>query len=190
MADWFNNNLSDYIDQKEKVMIDVRKNDKVCRLSGVVGGFFIALFVTLFITIFKLVIAGLISGQEPNLYANLLFVLIMFICSYPFFVCLVYNSNRASRYVLTNFGIYEINGLFFKRLKVVAYNQITDVDMSRGLLDQFFGCGSVGVGTASGNVVGSISDGNGSIYSANELDILHIDNYKEVRQFIIGHRRK
>ena len=28
MADWFNNDLSDYIDKKEKVVIDVRKNDK------------------------------------------------------------------------------------------------------------------------------------------------------------------
>ena len=25
MADWFNNDLSDYIDKKEKVIIDVRK---------------------------------------------------------------------------------------------------------------------------------------------------------------------
>ena len=31
MADWLNRNLYEYIDKKEKIFIDVRKNEKICR---------------------------------------------------------------------------------------------------------------------------------------------------------------
>ena len=62
--------------------------------------------------------------------------------------------------------------------------------MSKGPIQSLFGAGSVGVGTASGNVVGSVSDGNGAIYSINELDIESVDNYKQIREIIIKNRKK
>ena len=40
MADWFNNDLSDHIDKKEKVIIDVRKNNKICVLSSFILSLF------------------------------------------------------------------------------------------------------------------------------------------------------
>lgn len=142
---------------------------------------------TLFITIFS----GFISINtgmtgEPNF----ALAAIVFICGYPLHVWLIYNSQRSTRYVLTNCGIYRITGLIFKRTKFVAYNQITDVSMSKGPIQSLFGAGSVGVGTASGNVVGSVSDGNGAIYSINELDIESVDNYKKIREIIIKNRKK
>lgn len=188
--DWFNNNLSEYIDNKEKILVDTRKNDNICRLTGVMGGLFIALFVSIFITMLKMGAIGVIKGQEPDLGANWMFAAVLFVCCCLLCIGLVYKSNRATRYVLTDSGIYKISGLIFKKFKFVAYNQITDVDMSRGLSDQFFGCGSVGVGTASGNIVGSVSDGNRTIYSMNELDIDHVDNYQEIRKIIVEHRKK
>lgn len=190
MADWFNENLYEYIDKKEKIIIDVRRNEKVCRLSSLFAGLFFALFTTIFTIIFKIIITGMITRGTPDFDTNLFIAVIVFCFSFSLFVPLIYKSERSTRYVLTNSGIYEITGLIFKTFKFVAYNQITDVDMSRGLLEQFYGCGSVGVGTASGNVVGSISDGNGQIHSENELDIISVDEYKEIRQTIIKYRKK
>ena len=39
MADWFNNDLSDYIDKKEKVIIDVRKMIKFVLFTFKEGSF-------------------------------------------------------------------------------------------------------------------------------------------------------
>ena len=173
MADWFNNDLSDYIDKKEKVVIDVRKNDKICVFSS----FILSLFFS--------AICGFLG-----LYVDIGLALFTLIGSFFLFIWLIYNSQRSTRYVLTNCGIYRITGLIFKRTKFVAYNQITDVSMSKGPIQSLFGAGSVGVGTASGNVVGSVSDGNGAIYSINELDIESVDNYKKIREIIIKNRKK
>lgn len=183
MADWLNNDLSDYIGKKEKVIIDTRKNDKMCCLSGLFG----ALFATIFTTGFSTVFSGIISDSGKTDFAV---VFVSFLVSFPLFVWLIYNSQRSTRYVLTNCGIYKITGLVFKKTKFVAYNQITDVSINKGPVQSMFGVGSVGVGTASGNVVGSVSDGNGSIYSINELDITSVDNYKKIREIIIKNRKK
>ncbi len=173
MADWFNNDLSDYIDKKEKVIIDVRKNDKICVLSS----FILSLFFS--------AILGFMGA-----FVDIGLAIFALLGSFCLFMWLIYNSQRATRYVLTNCGIYRIAGLIFKRTKFVAYNQITDVSVSKGPIQTIVGCGSVGVGTASNNVVGSVSDGNGAIYSINELDIESVDNYKQIREIIIKNRKK
>ena len=191
MADWFNNDLSDYIDKKEKVIIDVRKNDKFCRWSSITLSLFYSLFLTFFMMIFSIVISGFISNTgEPNFSVALTIGALVLICGYPSLVLLVYNSQLSARYVLTNHGIYGISGLFFKRTKFVAYNQITDVSIHKGPIQSLFGCGSVGVGTASGNVAGSVSDGNGSIYSVDELNIDSVNDFKKIREIIIKNRKK
>ena len=191
MADWFNNDLSDYIDKKEKVVVDVRKNDKICVWSSVISALFLALFITFFITIFSIVISGFTSVTgEPNFAIILALAPLVLICGYPLLVLLIYNSQRSTRYVLTNHGIYGIHGLIFKEVKFVAYNQITDVSMHKGPIQSLFGVGSVGVGTASGNIVGSVSDGNGSIYSTDELSINSVNDYKKIREIIVKNRKK
>lgn len=190
MADWLNRNLYEYIDKKEKIIIDVRKNEKICRLASIFGGIFFGLFLTAFISFFKIILTGIITDTDPNFYNNLPFVIVLGVFLTWFFIWLIYKSELATRYVLTNSGIYEISGLIFKSFKFVAYNQVTDVDMSRGIFEQMFGCGSVGVGTASGNISGTISEGNGTISSENELDINSVNEYKEIRQLIIKHRKK
>lgn len=173
MADWFNNDLSDYIDKKEKVVVDIRKNEKLCIIASFISSLFLS------------VIFGFLGAYFNDTVA--LFALVFSFC---LFVVLIYNSQRATRYVLTSGGIYRIDGLIFKRIKFVAYNQITDVSMYRGPIQRIFGAGSVGVGTASGNVVGSVSDGNGAVYSINELDINSVDNYKKIREIIVKNRKK
>ena len=190
MADWLNRNLYEYIDKKEKIIIDVRKNEKICRLASIFSGIFFGLFLTAFISFFKIILTGIITDTDPNFYNNLPFVIVLGVFLTWFFIWLIYKSELATRYVLTNSGIYEISGLIFKSFKFVAYNQVTDVDMSRGIFEQMFGCGSVGVGTASGNISGTISEGNGTISSENELDINSVNEYKEIRQLIIKHRKK
>ncbi len=191
MADWFNNDLSDYIDKKEKVVVDVRKNGKICVWSSVISAFFYALFITFFITIFSIFISGFTSiTGEPNFTIILVLASFAFVCGYPLLVWLIYNSQRSARYILTNHGIYDIRGLIFKSVKFVAYNQITDVSIHKGPIQSLFGAGSIGVGTASGNVVGSVSEGSGTIHSANELDIESVDNYKKIREIIIKNRKK
>ena len=191
MADWFNNDLSDYIDKKEKIIVDTRKNDKICVWSSVISGLFIALFITLFITIFSIVISGFISVTgKPDFTIILVLAPFVFICGYPLLVWLIYNSQRSTRYVLTNHGIYGIHGLIFKQVKFVAYNQITDVSMYKGPIQNLFGAGNVGVGTASGNIVGSVSDGNGSIYSTDELSINSVNDYKKIREIIVKNKKK
>lgn len=173
MADWFNNDLSDYIDKKEKVVVDVRKNDKICIFSS----FILSLFFS--------AICGFLGA-----FVDIGLAIFTLLSSFFLFIWLIYNSQRSTRYVLTTCGIYRITGLIFKRTKFVAYNQITDVSMSKGPIQSLFGAGSVGVGTASGNVVGSVSDGNGAIYSINELDIESVDNHKQIREIIIKNRKK
>ncbi len=173
MADWFNDDLSDYIDKKEKVIIDVRKNDKIRVLSS----FILSLFLS--------TILGFVGA-----FVDIRLAIFALLCSFCLFVWLIYNSQRATRYVLTSCGIYRIAGLIFKSTKFVAYNQITDVSISKGPIQTIVGCGSVGVGTASGNVVGSVSDGNGTIYSINELDIDSVNDYKKIREIIIKNRKK
>ena len=191
MADWFNNDLSDYIDKKEKIIIDVRKNNKICRWSSITLSLSYSLFLAFFMMIFSVVISGFISNTgEPDFSVALTIGAIILICGYPLFVWLIYNSQRSIRYVLTNRGIYGIYGLIFKSVKFVAYNQITDVSINKGPIQNLFGCGSVGVGTASGNVVGSVSDGNGSIYSADEISIDSVNDFKQIREIIIKNRKK
>ena len=62
--------------------------------------------------------------------------------------------------------------------------------MYRGPVQRIVGAGSVGVGTASGNVTGSVVDGNGTVYSMNELDIESVDDYKKIREVIIRNTKK
>lgn len=181
MVDWLNRNLSDYIDKKEKIIIDVRKNEKICLLSSVLLGGFLALFFSFFVI-------GIIT--DTDFYNNLVPAVVSFLFLVSLFVPLIYKSQLSTRYVLTKSGIYEISGLIFKSFKFVAYNQVTDVGMSRGVFEQMFGCGSVGVGTASGNISGTISDGNGTIRSQNELDINSVNEYKKIRELIIKNRKK
>lgn len=195
MADWFNNNLSDFIDKKEKVIIDVRKNVKFCRRSSIASALFYSLFLTFFMMVFSIVISGFISGFISNhvefkFSVALTIGAIVFICGYPSLVSLIYNSQLSARYVLTNRGIYRISGLIFKSTQFVAYNQITDVSVHQGPIQSLFDCGSVGVGTASGNVAGSVSGGNGSIYSVDELSIDSVNDFKKIREIIIKNRKK
>ena len=175
MADWLNNDLSDYIGKKEKVIVDVRKNNKICVLSS------------FFLSVFLSVILGFISALALT---DIGFATFILSASFCLLILLIYNSQRSTRYVLTNCGIYRIKGLIFKNVKFVAYNQITDVSITKGPIQSILGCGSVGVGTASGNVAGSVSDGNGAIYSLNELDMESVDNYKKIREVIIKNRKK
>lgn len=188
MVDWFNDNLSDYINKKERIIIDTRKNDKFCQLSSIISGVFFTLLIMFFITVFSITIVALINGK-PDFIVTLPVAMFCLLCGYPLVSWLIYNSQRSARYVLTNCGIYQISGLIFKNVKFVAYNQITDVSMSKGPIQSIFNVGSVGVGTASGNIVGSVSDGNGYISSKNELDIDSVDNYKEIKEIIITNRK-
>ncbi len=186
MADWLNNDLSDYVDDKEKILIDVRQNTKMCLISAL-G---IALFASCFLVIFLTVFVSLAANKDPNFTVFILALGCVFICSYPLFAWLVYNSQLSKRYVLTNCRIYSITGFIFKHVKCIAYNQITDVHISRGPIQRIIGVGSVGVGTASGNVVGSVTNGNGLIYSDDELTMDSIDNYKQVKDIITKNRKK
>ncbi len=190
MADWFNNELSGYVDKKEKILIDVRKNNKICRILSIISALFIALLASCFITIFTMVVGAAAADKDPNFTGCFLLAVCVFICSYLLFACLIYNSQRSIRYVLTNCGIYVITGMIFKDVKFVAYNQITDISMSIGPIQRIFGAGSVGVGTASGNVVGSVSEGKGSIYSIDEMSIDSVDNYKKIKEIIIKNIKK
>ncbi len=173
MTDWLNTNLSDYIDKKEKILVDTRKNNGMCAIAA----FGISLILSAICGFWGAFVGG---G----------FAIFVFVCSLFLFLCIIYNSQRSTRYVLTNFGIYKITGLIFKRLKFVAYNQITDISMYRGPVQRIVGAGSVGVGTASGNVTGSVVDGNGTVYSINELDIESVDDYKKIREVIIKNTKK
>lgn len=181
MADWFNNNLSDYIDKKEKVIIDVRKNDKFCRRSSIVSALFCSLFLTFFMMVFSIIISGFISVYTSN-HVELKFSValtigaIVFICGYPLLVSLIYNSQLSARYVLTNRGIYRISGLIFKSTQFVAYNQITDVSVHKGPIQSLFDCGSVYVSTASGDV--------------GDLSIDSVNDFKKIREFIIKNIKK
>lgn len=190
MIDWFNKNLADYIDAKEQIIIDTRKNARVYLYSSLLKSLFISLFLTFFIS--QLVYMGIFwmnfgvaSGVESGFSVDFTFVAFLFMVLYMLSFLLIYNNQRSIRYVLTNCGIYKITGLVFKRVKFVAYNQVTDVKMSRGPIERMFGAGSIGVGTASGNVVG-----NGYIYSKNELDIESVDDYNNVKEIIIKQRKQ
>lgn len=173
MMDWFNDDLSDYINKKEKVLIDVRKNNSLCWFMTVLDSLLGAVFV-----------------GALGFYFDAAMAVFAFLGSFVLFMILVYNIQCATRYVLTNCGIYKISGLIFKRVKFVAYNQVTDASMYRGPIQQMCGAGSVSVGTASGNVVGSVFDGNGATLSVPELTISSVNEYKKIREIIIKNRKK
>ena len=170
--DLLNNDLSNYLNKKERVVFDVRVNDKICKLNAFIIAFVLMAFVSV----------------APAFFLEGFVLFITLICWVVFvfsiFFKLVYMLKRSVHYVLTDCGVYKIKGLLFKSVKFVGYDKITDLSISIGPIEQIFKVGSVGIGTASGNVFGSIQNGNGIITSMNELDISGVDEYKEIKEYI------
>lgn len=170
--DWLNQKLSSYIDKKEKIVFDVRINEKMCELASVGASF-----------LFSVVVSGLTAFLLFTVSDNYLWPVSVgvfsFIILFVLFSRLFLLSNQSVRYVLTEHGIYKICGLIFKSVKFVAYNKITDLTMCSGPFERLFGCGSVGIGTASG---GNINKETG--FQLNELDIKSVNEYKKIKDFL------
>ena len=81
MIDWFNNDLSDYIDKKEKIIIDTRKNDKICHLLGIIWGIIFTLFAALYMAVLSGIISVVfVDNVEPNLFITfIVFILVFYV---------------------------------------------------------------------------------------------------------------
>jgi uncharacterized membrane protein YdbT with pleckstrin-like domain len=91
---------------------------------------------------------------------------------------LIYARARSFHFVLTQSGIYSIGGLISKTARFVAYNRVTDAAVTRGILDQIFNSGSVGVSTAGGT---KSLNGYSEPY---EIVVRNVSEYCKIRQDI------
>lgn len=103
--DWMNNDLSGYINAKEKIVFDVRKNENICALQALLISLVWALIFGYFFTGIFLAVGHANMG--------IIGLVLLFICLFVLFVYVFYSSNRSVRYILTDQGIYSIGGLIF-----------------------------------------------------------------------------
>lgn len=171
----FNDNWYEYI-----------KDDDTVHMTAVVNStvnFFNSLKSTLIIMVLLAMfgVAIMLDMREPgatigmNAWWNIL--LPVFLTIALVVAAVKFMRNDSARYIVTNSGVYAIYGLLKKNVKYVPYKKITDVQVSRSLVEQIVGTGSVGVSTASG---GNIVNGK----HLNELTIMGVADYKKIKEFI------
>lgn len=165
--DLLNQNIHDFIKNDKHIVFDVRVNKKICKLFSFVPSFVLA-WCTFFVWFFPNFV---LNGFLPFYISVVLFVVI-----FVFWFFIVYMYWCAKRYVLTEVGIYAIKGLIFKKSRFVAYNQVVDLIMCVGVVERLCGCGSV-----------MISGNYGNINSGDKLNIVGVNEYKEIQSYILKH---
>jgi uncharacterized membrane protein YdbT with pleckstrin-like domain len=91
---------------------------------------------------------------------------------------LCYARSRSFHFALTQSGVYSIGGLFVKSAEFVAYSRITDATIRRGIPDQIFGAGSIGISTAGGAKLATATS------QPYEIVISSVSEYQKFRQEI------
>jgi uncharacterized membrane protein YdbT with pleckstrin-like domain len=89
-----------------------------------------------------------------------------------------YAHRQSFHFILTHSGVYSIGGLIFKTVKFVAYTRITDATIQRGIFEQIFNLGSIGISTAGGT---KSYGGHSQPY---EIVISSVSEYQKIRQEI------
>ena len=79
------------------------------------------------------------------------------------------------KYLITDNGILEIKGIFFKTYKFIPFIKITDIRLSRNIFDLILGTGNICISTAGGTRENS---------QPYEIRFLHIDNFTTVNEII------
>ncbi len=163
--DWLNKNWRKFIRQDDDVIFCSEREIQVCACVA----FFVGMVLMLIFGMWGWGLEHITKWIVNGLILAILDVLV---------AVAIYMYNRSFKYVLTEKGIYEISGWLLKSVTFVSYGRITDVHMSRGLLDAFCKTGSVHVDTASGNTVEGTS--------VPELSIDGVAEYEEIYNFILS----
>jgi len=169
MMDWLNKNWKNYIKRGERVLNHV----------DTVPAFGIVLAIkTFFIGLLLLGLFGLaiwLDGDSPQGFFAIIVPIVLLVC--VLWSVVRFYQMLSLKLVLTDSGVYGISGIFLKRVKYIPYKKITDVQISRNLIEQMIGVGSVGISTASG---GDVVNGR----QMSELTMPGIVEYKGVSEFI------
>lgn len=162
-----------FIRKGDKALMCLEPEQRFCAWCTV----FFSLFFLYFFGILGTVLGmffGIAAGTTVGTIIGVVVAVLLFVLT----VISIYLHYRSKKYVLSDKGIYVISGWLLKSVHFVAYNQIVDVELKRGVSDMLSGAGCVLVDTASGNVV------NGT--STAELSVAGIADYEEIYEFILG----
>ena len=172
--DRLNKNWRKYIRRGDDVFFCCEIEEQVCAWITFVFGVFFLVFFGFFGALCSAFLADVIS----NVFVARAVSVVIFVPLYVMAMVAIYMHNRSIKYVLSEKGVYEISGWWLKSVTFVSYDRITDVHMSRGIIDAICKTGCVHIDTASGNTV----DGT----SVPELSIAGIAEYEEIYDFILS----
>jgi uncharacterized membrane protein YdbT with pleckstrin-like domain len=165
--DFINHNWKDYLKDGDKVQMHAQIERRLIAWRTAIAGLLALVFLGV-----PSGIASFARGEDGPV-AILIGLLIAITVGF-----VARARMRGVHYALTASGVYSIDGLFFKNARFVAYARITDAAVQRGILEQMFGLGSVGISTAGGT---KSSGGHSQPY---EIRISGVTDYQKIRQSI------
>ena len=168
-----NDNYTQYISKDEKIIefTDISNNVSLI-LAFIKSCCFSFLF---FIFYISTIIEKTYNIKHFNKFEEGLILTLFFLI---FCFAYLYFKYKSMKYLITDNGILEIKGIFFKTYKFIPFIKITDIRLSRNIFDLILGTGNVDISTAGGT---RIYNGNSQPY---EIRFLHIDNFTTVNEII------
>lgn len=157
-----NDNYTQYISKDEKIIEFTDVSNKVSLILAFIKSCCFSFLFFLFCIYYRFFKEGLIL--------TLFFLIFCF--------AYLYFEYKSMKYLITDNGILEIKGIFFKTYKFIPFIKITDIRLSRNIFDLILGTGNVDISTAGGT---RIYNGNSQPY---EIRFLHIDNFTTVNEII------
>lgn len=157
-----NDNYTQYISKDEKIIEFTDISNNVSLILAFIKSCCFSFLFFLFCIYYRFFKEGLIL--------TLFFLIFCF--------AYLYFEYKSMKYLITDNGILEIKGIFFKTYKFIPFIKITDIRLSRNIFDLILGTGNVDISTAGGT---RIYNGNSQPY---EIRFLHIDNFTTVNEII------
>ena len=117
-----------------------------------------------------------ISRPDPALLRYNLVVSLFSLVAFPFVFLPLYFKYHTLKYSFDAEGMSMSWGIFFRREISLTYRRIQDINVSRNLLERWFGLASVAVQTASGS-------------SGAEMTIVGITDYEALRDYLYRRMR-
>lgn len=169
------NDLKALVGNNEKIMYEGRPNKKCFLFESIFNPL---LPFALIWAIFDLGIIGTAFGQDDGEFLGFLipfFLLhLMPVWMYLGGVLLSFRRYRNTYYIVTDSAVYVSGGIFSKSFNTKPFQEMSRVNLHRGIFDQAFGVGDVIITT-------NQFTGNGAVAS---MRINSISNYTEVYNLI------
>lgn len=174
--DFLNNNWKEHLKKEDTIILHTQIAKSIIMLQC------LAVFLAGIMPFFALIFLFFIEQMAIDFWIAIgIMALSLFADS--ILITLVYLQNKAKHFVVTNTGVYSLEGIINKNIKFVSYNRITDAAIQRDLFDQILHTGTIGISTAGGT---KSAQGFSQPY---EIRVLHTDQYKKVRETIFNHMK-